>query len=374
MTYKINLKKSALWVAAAMLMVSCSDWTETESIKIKYPDLKKDNPELYEAYTQSLRDYRKSDHKVVVCKFDNKVKTPAGQAEHINALPDSVDYVILMTPGSVSKEISEEMFEVRNVKGMKVMYEISYSDIVAAYKSHVEWWKSMHPDTPDSEDEAEEQEMNPSVPVDTLISQDNFVRAAVESQLKFFDQYGYDGLSVSYTGVNPLSISSANMPAYLEAQEAFFGKISEWRKANPTAKFFFEGTPQYVQGENASLATGADYIIIPAESQLNAYGFSYLVNQSLRYDNIPADRFIIGVTTVSITDPGDTKGTFIDTDDNGNPLTAIIGAAYWASQITSGFTKSGICISNAQNDYFNIQFVYPNIRKAISIMNPSPLN
>ena len=98
------------------------------------------------------------------------------------------------------------------------------------------------------------------------------------------------------------------------------------------------------------------------------------MNQSLRLENIPSDRFVIGVTTVSLTDPNATDGTFIDTDDNGNPLTAITGAAYWVSQITSGFTKAGICISNAQNDYYNIKFVYPNIRKAISIMNPSPLN
>jgi len=51
-----------------------------------------------------------------------------------------------------------------------------------------------------------------------------------------------------------------------------------------------------------------------------------------------------------------------------------VGAAYWTSAETSGFTKSGICIDNVQRDYYNIQFVYPNVRKAIAIMNPSPLN
>ena len=91
---KYNLIKTVFGVAAAMLMASCSDWTETESVTIKYPDLKTDAPELYEQYMQSLREYRGSDHKVVIAKFDNKLTAPSGQAEHINALPDSIDYVM----------------------------------------------------------------------------------------------------------------------------------------------------------------------------------------------------------------------------------------------------------------------------------------
>lgn len=374
MTDRINLKKSALWVAAAMLMVSCSDWTETESLKIKYPELKKDNPELYEAYTKSLREYRETDHKVTICKFANKVAAPSGQGEHINALPDSVDYVILMTPDAVSVAIQSEMAEVRKDKGVKVLYEVNYSDMVSAYKSYAESWRANHPDTDDSGSEEGETEVPETDPADTLVSQNSYVSNAVEARLRYFDEYGFDGISVSYIGINPLSISAENYEAYVASYESFIGGIRKWRGNNPDALFFFEGTPQYLLGDDSSLAEGADYIIISAESEKNAFSYTYLVNQSLRFENIPSDRFVIGVTTVSLTDPNATDGTFIDTDDNGNPLTAITGAAYWVSQITSGFTKAGICISNAQNDYYNIKFVYPNIRKAISIMNPSPLN
>ena len=136
MTIKDNkLAKAVLGSAVVLLMASCSDWTETESVNIKYPDLKTDAPELYEQYMQSLRDYRGSDHKVVIAKFDNKATAPAGQAEHINALPDSIDYVILQNPDKLSAEIQAEMKEVRAVKGMKVLYEISCSDIIASYKA-----------------------------------------------------------------------------------------------------------------------------------------------------------------------------------------------------------------------------------------------
>ena len=365
-----NMMKTVLGAAAAMLMASCSDWTETESIDIKYPDLKTDAPELYEQYTQSLREYRSSGHKVVIAKFDNKAEAPAGQAEHINALPDSIDYVVLQNPDGLSGAIVSEMEEVRSEKGMKVLYEISYDDIVAAYKSYSEQWKAEHPVT----EPAEGEEEIPSEPEDTLVGKNVFLHEAVKAQLEYFGKYGYDGIVVSFTGVNPLSVTDAGKQELLLEQEAFLGEIRNWRAGNPDALFFYEGTPQYLLGDDMSIVKGADYIIIPALSELNVYGFTYLVNQALRFGNIPADRFVIGVTTVSMVDPGDSRGTFIDKDDVGNTLTAITGAAYWAVQRTSEFTKSGICISNVQNDYYNIQFVYPNVRKAISIMNPSPLN
>lgn len=365
-----NLMKTVLGAAAAMLMASCSDWTETESIDIKYPDLKTDAPELYEQYTQSLREYRESGHKVVIAKFDNKAAAPAGQAEHINALPDSIDYVVLQNPDGLSGKIVSEMDEVRAEKGMKVLYEINYADIVAAYKSYAEDWNASHPVT----EPAEGEEETPSDPSDTLVEKKFFLREAVTAQLEYFGRYGYDGILVSFSSVNPLSVNDAGKQELLFEQEAFLGEIRKWRAGNPDALFFYEGTPQYLLGDDMAIVNGADYIIIPALSELNVYGFSYLVNQALRFGNIPSDRFVIGVTTVSMTDPGDIRGTFIDKDDAGNTLTAITGAAYWAARTTSEFTKAGICISNVQNDYYNIQFVYPNVRKAISIMNPSPLN
>lgn len=365
-----NMMKTALGVAAAVLLASCSDWTETESIDIKYPDLKTDAPELYDQYKQSLREYRGSDHKVVIAKFDNKASSPAGQAEHINALPDSIDFVVLQNPDALSDEIACEMAEVRAENGMKVLYEISYDDIISDYKSYSEQWKAEHPET----EPVEGEEVAPSDPTDTLVAQNPFVKDAVTKKLTFFSEYGYDGLVASFTSQNPLSVADADKPALLESQEAFLGGIREWRKANPEALFFYEGTPHYLLNDDMSIVEGADYIIIPALSELNVFGFTYLVNQAMRFGNIPSDRFVIGVTTVSMTDPGDSKGTFIDKDDTGNTLTAITGAAYWAAQRSSDFTKAGICIDNAQNDYYNIQFVYPNVRKAISIMNPSPLN
>jgi hypothetical protein len=82
---------------------------------------------------------------------------------------------------------------------------------------------------------------------------------------------------------------------------------------------------------------------------------------------------VVGVTTISVTDSTDTRGQFNTKDENGNTLTAITGAAYWCAEPAENFSKAGICVDNAQVDYYNITHVYSNIGKAISIMNPSPL-
>lgn len=84
------LKRSIVAVIATMALFSCSDWTETESLNIKTPTLEEENPALYEAYISSLNEYKKSEHKVTIVKFDNKETDPAGQGERITALPDSI--------------------------------------------------------------------------------------------------------------------------------------------------------------------------------------------------------------------------------------------------------------------------------------------
>lgn len=106
-------------VSAAVLLTGCSDCTRPESIDFHYTTLEEKNPALYEAYYKSIREYRDSEHKIVIAKFDNKATAPEGKAEHINALPDSVDFIILQNASVVSETIKAEMQEVRELKGQK---------------------------------------------------------------------------------------------------------------------------------------------------------------------------------------------------------------------------------------------------------------
>ena len=360
-----NIFKTLVLAAAAISFASCSEWTEPESVGFHYTTLEEKNPELYKAYFQSIRDYRDSDHKVVIAKFDNKATAPAGRAEHITCLPDSVDYIILYNP-EVSATIACEMAEVRELKGQKVLYQIEYKAIENEYKAYVEAWNDAHQPA-----EGEEEEV-PSDPADTLISLNNYVSDAVKARTAYLAEYGYDGVNIVYSSRNPASCTEDALDELKAAQAAFLAPIAEALASCPDALVFFEGTPQYIL-ENVEIVENADYLIIPATGAVNEYELSYELGLANRHGNIPSDRFVVLVTTRSLVDPALTDGTFSGTDRNGKEMTAIIGAAEWTAKSTSGVVKAGIAVENAQNDYFNLSEVYYNIREAISIMNPSPI-
>ena len=365
MKMKNNIFKTILLAAAAVSSASCSEWTEPESVGFHYTTLEEKNPDLYKAYFQSVRDYRDSDHKVVIAKFDNKATTPAGRAEHITCLPDSVDYIILYNP-EVSAAIADEMREVRELKGQKVLYQIEYKAIENEYKAYAEAWNDAHQPA-----EGEDEEV-PSDPADTLISLNNYVSDAVKARTAYLAEYGYDGVNIVYSSRNPASCTEDALDELKAAQAAFLAPIAEALASCPDALVFFEGTPQYIL-ENVEIVENADYLIIPATGAVNEYELSYELGLANRHGNIPSDRFVVLVTTRSLVDPALTDGTFSGTDRNGKEMTAIIGAAEWTAKSTSGVVKAGIAVENAQNDYFNLSEVYYNIREAISIMNPSPI-
>lgn len=48
----------------AVLLGSCSDWTDSESVDISRPSLEEQNPALYAQYLAALRAYKASEHKL----------------------------------------------------------------------------------------------------------------------------------------------------------------------------------------------------------------------------------------------------------------------------------------------------------------------
>lgn len=379
------IKTAATALLALTFAVSCDDWTETESVDLHYVSLAEKNPDLYKAYLQSLREYRESEHKVVIAKFENKSTVPGGRADHLNCLPDSVDYVILKNPAMISEAIASEIEEVRSLKGMKILYEISYDAFAAEYKATVKepyneylaQWIAEHPNPAEGEAPA---------PIQPL---SEFLTAKVNEALAIFDEKAYDGINVVYNGINPLSLKNVSYAdndrqRLYEAQRAFFEPLTEWSKwkdANADGFYFFEGTPNYIlsqTGENeyevaaSEFIAGAKYILIPALSAATNSAIALKVESPASWNNFPTDRFIICTTTLSLTDPNATDGLFSQLDQWGNTQSAIVGAANWVVSQNVSYGKAGISVDNAQNDYYDITKVYRNIRTAIQIMNPSP--
>ena len=97
-------KALATAVSAAMLcsgLSSCADWIQAESVALDNPSIEKQNPELWNAYLESLREYRQSEHKVMIVEFDNRPDPVVGEADHLRSLPDSTDFVIMMNPDNL---------------------------------------------------------------------------------------------------------------------------------------------------------------------------------------------------------------------------------------------------------------------------------
>ena len=65
-------------------------------------------------------------------------------------------------------------------------------------------------------------------------------------------------------------------------------------------------------------------------------------------------------------DAADTKTGFYE------KARAIKEAAYWITEPSADYTRAGIAIYNIQNDYYNADAIYPCVKEAINIMNPSP--
>lgn len=363
----MNMNKIANTISiaavSAALLVSCSDWTTPQSVEIQHPTAQESNPELYEKYLESLRAYKAGEHQIMIAKFENKNTVPSGRAEHLSCLPDSVDFIILNNADSLSETVCAEMEEVR-IKGTSILYNIDFSVIEAEWKAMLEAEEGQEPeDTTQENTEGEEGNGEPSLEEHLA-----FIGERTDYYISLYAKYGYDGLNVGYKGVSPLSLNQEEKEETTALQEAFFGKIAQWKSENAEAVMMFEGNP-----ENIILRTdildAASYIIIPALDASTFEEFAIKVSLSA-VEGVPSDRFVIGVTTRSVTDATDKNGIFPGVLNE----SAVIAAGQWAATVESEYVIGGVCVANAQNDYFNTTLVFQNIRGAIAIMNPSPIN
>ena len=135
---KNNLKyrlSALLFLASALTMTSCSDWTDVESLQLNTPTFEEQNPQLYADYLKDLNRYKSEEHKFTFVSFENPQGSPGKQAERLTVVPDSVDFICLNNP-EVSPEVQAEMVKIRE-KGTRTIYSIDYSSIENAWKEKV---------------------------------------------------------------------------------------------------------------------------------------------------------------------------------------------------------------------------------------------
>lgn len=360
----MNKTLKSIFVSAliAAAICSCSEWTTPESKELTYPMVKDLNPELWQSYLKSLREYRKTDHKTVIAGFDNIDGIPSGRAELLTGLPDSIDFVVLANISGLSDAVIADMKTIREEKGVRTLYTISYENTAAAYEEYAAEWEELHQPAWDSETSADDSgtpDDGAEMPSEseTVMSRGDFIKASLSDTLSLYEKYGYDGIVVSFTGSSTLKMTEDEKIVERASQDEFFAPLKEWGATHEDAVIMFSGKPQNLLSED--FLPICRNIIIPAESAGSADKFSFLVRSAMGAD-IPSDRFIIRVSA-----PYEKFGFF------GDGGTAIEGAAEWVIAADGTYSREGVMILHSQKDYFN-DTAYCNIRRAISIMNPTP--
>ena len=354
--YKQLIKCLMMAVLAVPALSSCSDWTDTESLEFDYVLPSEQDPDAYNAYLGLLRNYKQSQHKIMIAKFDNSGDLVSGQSDRLAALPDSIDYVVLQEADNLKSLLVQDMNDIRQQKGTRTLYAISYADALAKYQAILDEEGAAAQDPEAQADgEGEEQPETPAV--------DRFLEVAaqyVNDRLALYDKYGYDGIVVVYSDpAYPAGLSEEEYAQLQARQEAFFAPIQAWAESHQEAAFIFEGYPQNVI--DPVVFTQADYVVVTMLDAVSSDELVWAAEMALT-EGVPSDRIVFGVTIPDMTDDKATDGYW------GSDY-AVVGAAYTVISANGSFTKAGLCVDNVEDDYFNVDYIYPHVREAIQIMN-----
>ena len=129
MKFNMNRRFALLSLAALLALGGCSEWTDMESVTIKEPQVEKS-----EAYMQAIRDYKASEHKVLIGWFDN-VALPGDRSQHLTVLPDSIDIVVLQHPELITEALAAEAAEIRTRMGTRTLCSVSFAELEPSRRS-----------------------------------------------------------------------------------------------------------------------------------------------------------------------------------------------------------------------------------------------
>ena len=358
----MNLKNSisqTLLLAAAIAVSACDDWTEIRSLDT---ESQRPDPAVEARYEAAVREYRASDHQLVLGRFDNSVKIPALRSQHIDVLPDSIDLVILTRPDSLCQRELDEMQQMRTAYATEYLCEVTYSRIEAlweeAQQSGKEDENSDDQQAAAGTDGSQNGESGAEPETDGFPA---FCTEYVNYILGLCDKWGYEGVVVWFDGPS-LDFAGESERARLEARrEAFLEPVALWRESQTERRLLMGGSLDLL--EDRTLLQRCDFLLADGR-QAEAMGAAAETFFRLENLGIPADRILLAV---SAPDDAGVGGVF-------GSQSALTATAEWLLQPAASGRKAGMLVDNIQNDYFDTGLIFRNVRGAIDILNPSPKN
>jgi uncharacterized protein (UPF0333 family) len=349
-----------LVIIAAGFFTACSEWTETESLPIETKSISELNSALYQEYLDNLRNYKNSNHPILLGWFDNSNKTFVSRVMHIADVPDKTDVISLLSPDNLSNIELEEMQELRE-KATKVIYTIDCHQFrrdVDAQNLEI---------TEQNTAGAEEAALNgtPFTPTPLIVFTE-VLPAFLDQQLALLDKFKYDGFSIHYIGKTSAFLTNEAKAEMQDVQNTIVSKVTSVISQNAGKLFIFEGTPEYML--NKEFLTLFDYIMIRTHTKIAITDVIQTVLLAT-VPGVPTDRLLVSASSVFVDDTDTALGSILGAD--GEPTNAILETARWIETPDSAFKKAGMGVWYINKDYYYPDQPYKNVQDAIDIMNPS---
>lgn len=331
------MKKNIIYgiASASLLGLTSCDWTEPEAVDLRYDTIQEAAPEAYARYLSELRAYRKNDHKKIYAWFDNK-SSFVSQADHVSAVPDSIDVLVLTRPEAMSQATLDEIDTKRAETGMQTAYVISYEAIRNAW-------------------ELKKEDESPANPVEEWRV---FLADSLKTAFSHFASGGFDRIICAYDGKDMSVYSQAEKDAYAADQKSFMESFAEWKKNNLDKGFDFCGIPANLT-ESGILADAGVIFLSETLAATNTSEFTYIINRNSA-GGAPAARFAIMSYLPSLAPNHESEGYW--------------GTAYSSWKAATWAKNSEVAalgLYNLSDDYHNPSFIYPVARGAIQRLNPA---
>ena len=291
--------------ALAILSVSCSKWTETESVRIDTVLPWEQDPELWEDYKAAIRDYKSRDHSLVYVRFENSPEGAVNEKGYMRCLPDSLDIVSLTNAENFSEYDAEDMEWMRSV-GTKVLYQLDFAG-------------------------------NPEMLYDNAQ-----LTAAIDRAVSTAEANGLAGFSFTGLPKDDGGVTEAASRAVVERLSA---------AAGADGILVFEGNPVFIPQEDLGKI---DLFVLASETAENAYEVRNTVLDAQEY-GVPKDKMLLAA---------DFKGEFYDSDNaSADVLTSM------ADQTIILGPMAGFALYNIESDYYHYDGDWLTVRSLISRLN-----
>ena len=339
-------------VIGMSLATSCDDWTEPESVDLKYGTIENADPAGYENYLERLREYRSLPHKSVYAWFDNHGEAFASQGHRISALPDSIDVVVLANVESVTNQMLDEMKEARAKKGQQFSYCIDLDGIKGDYTALCEDLaaKQLAFFAENGEDAELPEELKTPDIVD-------YMAKTAQEKLAYFDAVGFDCLMAGFTGKSTNHLDKNELTEYNRQANAFLGIIGAWHARHKEVPLDIIGKPQNVDA--ATLGNVRTAFLSDGLTATNQDMFTYILLSA--GDALPAERYGM-VASSPLADGSDPKVGYLS-----DGTSAVEALGFWGA----GSSVGAVGVFNVADDYFLTQGQYTSTRRMIQNVNPA---